>query len=470
MKYHINPACTILTILISFIDNIFMPAFPDAARRPAGQAPRPLLLRRVRLPVGGVADVLIENGKIASLGGYPPRPGHPQRPRDVIDLLGYLVLPAMAEPHAHLDKALTAASVANPRGSLRGAIDAWLAARQDHSAASIAERAWTAATRYLAHGTTAIRTHVDVGEGIGLRAIEALIEVRARLAGIMDIEIVALTSVPVTGRAGASNRALLTDALGAGADLVGGAPELDDDPVGAVDVLAAVAADAATGLDLHIDETTDATVFTLARLIAVAEAGFDGQITASNAVSLGAQPPQRRRATARALASAGIGVVTLPQTNLFLQGRGLGPTAPRGLTAVRELLDAGAVLAAGGDNLQDPFNPMGRADPLETAALLVVAGHLTQAEAFAAVTSGARSVMRRPAVAITHGAPADLVAIRAADLGGAIAGGTQDRMVLRAGKVVARTRLTAELAVAREVGQGWLAGETRPPERAPTWN
>ena len=434
-----------------------MPLLPSTSADSVHGPPvvQPLLLRRARLAVGGVADVLLADGKIAAVGGHPAvQPA----PAEVLDLRGYLLLPSLAEPHVHLDKAFTAASIANPGGSLRGAIDAWVAARPELSAASIAARAWAAAIRHLAHGATAIRAHVDVGQGIGLRAIQALLDVRVGLTGVVDIEIVALTSVPVTGRAGAANRALLRDALSAGADLVGGAPALDDDPAGAVDALAAAAADAATGLDLHVDETIDPAVFTLPRLVAIADAGFGFPITASHVVSLGVQAPERRLAAARSLARAGIGVVTLPQTNLFLQGRGLGPAAPRGLTAVRELLDAGVVLAAGGDNVQDPFNPMGRADPLETASLLVVGAHLTPAEAFAAVSSAAREVMRLPAVTIAPGAPADLVAIRAGDLGGAVASGTPDRIVLRGGQIVARTQVTAELAVAESPG------------RAPAWN
>src|ERR1017187_7627097 len=126
---------------------------------------RPLLLRRVRLAIGGVADVLLADGKIAAVGGYPPVDS---ASAEVLDLRGYLLLPSLAEPHVHLDKAFTAASIANPGGSLCGARDAWVAARPELSTASIAARAWTAATRYLAHGTTAIRAHVDVGKGIGL--------------------------------------------------------------------------------------------------------------------------------------------------------------------------------------------------------------------------------------------------------------------------------------------------------------
>jgi cytosine deaminase len=428
-----------------------VPILPSASAAAAHGSPGapPLLLRRARLAIGGIADILLVDGKIAAVGGHPA--GH-RPPVEILDLRGYLLIPSLAEPHVHLDKAYTAASVANPGGSLRGAIDAWVAARPEQSAASIAARAWTAATRYLAHGTTAIRAHVDVGKGIGLRALQALLDVRAGLTGVVDVEIVVGAAGPVTGRSGAANRALLRDALSAGADLVGGTPALDDDPGGAVDTLAAVAAGAATGLDLHIDKTIDPAAFTLPRLIAIAEAGFGYPITASHVVSLGLQAPERRRAAARSLARAGIGVVTLPQANLFLHGHGLGAAAPRGLTAVRELLNAGVAVAAGGDSLQDPFNPMGRADPLETASLLVVGAHLTPAEAFSAVTSAAREVMRLPGVTIAPGAPADLVAIRAAELGGAVASGTPDRIVVRGGKIVARTQVSAELAVAQSPG------------------
>ena len=93
------------------------------------------------------------------------------------------------------------------------------------------------------------------------------------------------------------------------------------------------------------------------------------------------------------LAEAGVAVITLPQTNLYLQGRSHPVATPRGLTALRPLLDAGVTVAAGGDNLQDPFNLVGRGDPLEAASLLVAAGHLLPEEALAAVSGSARAAM-----------------------------------------------------------------------------
>jgi len=423
-------------------------------RAPSDPASADLVLRQVTLPDGATADVLLADGRISAIG--PAGSPTPAR-TSVEELDGYVLLPAFVEPHAHLDKAFTADLVANPTGSLDGAITAWLAARVAFDVDHIAARAHEAARRYLAQGTTAIRSHVDTGEGIDLRAFVALSGLRPALEGLVDLQIVALCSRPVTGLAGATNRALVAEALAAGADLVGGAPAIDDDPAGAVDALAELAVTAGVGLDLHIDETLDPEAFSLGRLLEVARAGFPSAITASHVVSLGQFDLDRQQRVAAELAEAGVAVVTLPQTNLFLQGRGHRGPVPRGLTAVRSLLDAGVTVAAGGDNIQDPFNPMGRADPLEAASLLVVAAHLAPGEALSAVTSAARRALGLDPVAVEVGAPADLVAVRGASASAALAAASPERVVLAAGRVVARTKLEVSNALAdrRLEGATW---------------
>jgi len=131
-------------------------------------------------------------------------------------------------------------------------------------------------------------------------------------------------------------------------------------------------------------------------------------------------------------------------TNLYLQGRAVGTATPRGLTAIRALLSAGVTLAAGEDNVQDPFNPLGRADPLGTAQLLVLAAHLDPHVAVGLVGAGARAVLGLPAVQIHAGAPADLVAIAGRSLREVVATATEDRVVIRCGRVVSRTRVQRE--------------------------
>jgi cytosine deaminase len=404
-----------------------------------------LLLKGATLADGSVVDIRCDGGLITEVG--PTLPPKSQENETVEDLDGYLVVPAPVEPHAHLDKALTADRVANPAGDLFGAITAWRAYRGGLDVDDIAARAKAAALSGLAKGTTAIRTHVDVGEGIDLRALEAVDKVRADLAGLIDIQIVALGSLPLTGVAGADSRAIMSAALETPGmvDLVGGAPHGDPDPEGALDFCLSLAVDSNLPVDLHTDETLDPASVGLADLARRVAEGFPGAATASHCVSLGVQPEETQAAVASDLAAGKVGVVTLPQTNLYLQGRQYPCSTPRGLTAVRRLMDAGVTVAGGGDNVQDPFNPLGRADALETAGLLVAAAHLRPAEAYESVSTAARKVMGLPAVEVAAGFPAELLAIRAASIGEALARATEDRVVIHDGRVVARTSVTSQL-------------------------
>ncbi len=139
------------------------------------------------------------------------------------------------------------------------------------------------------------------------------------------------------------------------------------------------------------------------------------------------------------VAAAGISIVPLPQTNLFLQGRDHPQSTPRGLTAIAALREAGVLVAAGADNVQDPFNLVGRSDPLETAALLVMAGHVLPDEAYDMVANNVRRVLGLAPVRFEVGDPADFVAIDAPSVRGAIADAPADRKLFRAGRLVATT-------------------------------
>ena len=285
------------------------------------------------------------------------------------------------------------------------------------------------------NGYRRVRTHADTTMDHGLTSIEALVQVRDLVAELIDIEIVALCGWPISGAEGADQRALLRDALAIGADVVGGCPHLDFGGTrAATEIYLAIAADHGVGVDLHTDETLDPTVDGLGELAtAVSTAGFPHPVTASHCVSLGMQPEARQRAVAEAVAAAGISVVALPATNLYLQGRDHQQAMPRGLTAVRALRAAGVNVAAGADNVQDPFNPLGRACPFETAALMVWTTHISPADAWSCVTDRASTAVGVPATAVAPGQPADLVAVPATSLRDAIASGAPDRLVWRGG-------------------------------------
>jgi cytosine deaminase len=392
------------------------------------------LLRHATIADGTTVDVRVRGGMIDAVGELEPEAGE-----ETVDLAGWLLLPAAVEPHAHLDKAFLAERLANERGDLLGAIDVMVAARPSIDVADTIERAERAARLLAANGFTAVRTHADTTLDNGLISIEALTEVRRRVADVIDVEVVALAGWPVSGTGGSEQRALLREAMARGADVVGGCPHLEDGEIRPATItLLEIAAELGTAIDLHTDETLDPAADGLADLAdLVRKTGFEHPVTASHCVSLGMRTAEQQRKVAHAVAAAGVSVVALPATNLYLQGRDHQQAMPRGLTAVRALREAGVVVAAGGDNLQDPFNPVGRGDPFETAGLMILTAHLSPAEAWATVTTeAALSVGREPA-GMKAGAPADLLAVRAGSLREAVANAPVDRMVWRRGVRVA---------------------------------
>lgn len=382
---------------------------------------------------GSRVDVTIEHGRIATVtpaATVPEAGAH--------DLSGYLLLPAPAEPHAHLDKALSWDAIRSPLGDLRAAIAAWRGYAETMTVADAAARARTQILRMLRHGTTAIRTHVDVLLGDEpLRGIQALVSVREELSALVDIEIVALAGPDVP-------TAHLEAALDAGADAVGGASHLADDPIADLHRLLDVAERRGVPVDVHTDEGLAAAVTLDA--YARRTRGWSQNRSAGHCVRLGTLDEPRRDEVIAEVVAADIGIIANPITNLSLQGWGVPVATPRGIAPARALLAAGARFAAGADNVRDPFNPLGRGDALETAMLLVVAAHLTADEAYAAVSTGARQVMGLPAAGVVAGARADLLAVRAGSLVQAIAEAPADRRVIRGGRLVAAT-----------TSEGWVA-------------
>jgi cytosine deaminase len=290
----------------------------------------------------------------------------------------------------------------------------------------------------LANGVTAVRTHVNFSPGpdplVGYRALAT---VRHEFAGLVDLQIVTLPAEDTPDDVHEAAFAL-------GADLVGGAPHLWPDPIAGTDHLLDLAEALGVGADLHADESLDGPI-TLARF-AERAGGWSVGRSAGHCVRLGMLPPDELAVLVEAVRAADIGIIGLPITNLYLQGWEQPVATPRGLTALRALIDAGVRVAAGADNVRDPFNPLGRCDPLETAMLLVAAGHLSPAEALHLVGDGARDVLGLAAAGPRAGAVADLLAVRADTATEAIAFASADRYVLHAGRLVAASVIDSRVA------------------------
>ncbi|MEU9295412.1 amidohydrolase family protein [Streptomyces sp. NPDC048266] len=370
-----------------------------------------LLLSHARLTDGRTVDVRLVGGRIEAVGTAGSLTAVGAR----VDLTGYLLLPAAAEPHAHADTALSADSP--------GPVS--------YAPEDVQRRATEAALLQLGHGATALRAHVRIGDVQGLGPLEAVLQARRSLRGLADLTAVAVPRL-LTGVAGADGLAMLRDAVKMGAGVVGGCPDLDPDPAGYVEAVLEVAAEHGVPVDLHTDGDDPAR---LARLAAMA-GGLRPGVTIGPCAGLDGLPADAARRAADQLAAAGVTVVCLPQG-------GCGGTERRGAAPVRLLRAAGVRLAAGGGALRDVSNPVGRGDPLEAAYLLASLGGLPAEEAYAAVSAGARDVMGLPEVRVEAGFPAELLAVRGERLAGVLSL-AYSRIVVHRGRVVARTSAVRE--------------------------
>ena len=397
-----------------------------------------MLLHNATLATGERRDVVLSDGVVTAV--EPAGSIAVTEPSATLDLTGWVLLTAPAEPHAHLDKALSFDLIEPPHGDLGSAIVSWTDYAATMSSDSIVERARAQALAMLANGITAIRTHVDVHPGTPTRGVEALLRVREELAGLIDIELVALCSTQASD-------ADIEIALDAGFDMVGGAPHLAEDPAAEVERLVAAAARRGLGIDLHTDESLDGPVTLDLYARAVRGLRRDRQYSAGHCVRLGTMARDELARVVEEVRASDIGVIANPITNLYLQGWQHAVSTPRGLTALRELIDAGVRGAAGADNVRDPFNPVGRSDAFETASLLITVAHLSPAEAWHLVSDGARSVMGLAPAGPRVGGRAELLAVRAVNLLDAIANAPADRIVIHDGRMVARSELLRSVAL-----------------------
>ncbi|MCX4533331.1 amidohydrolase family protein [Streptomyces sp. NBC_00841] len=392
------------------------PRQPDNHAADAATEANALILCGARLTDGRIVDVRLGRGRIEAVGttGSLTAPG----PR--IDLRGYLLLPAPAEPHAHSDTALTADST-GPDSS----------GPASHHPEDIQRRATEAALLQLGHGATALRSHVRIGDVTGLAGLEAVLQARRSLHGLTELTSVAVPRL-LTGIAGADSLAMLRDAVKTGADVIGGCPELDPDPAGYTEAVLEVAAEHHCPVDLHMDGDDPAR---LARLAAMA-AGHRPGVSIGPCAGLDRLPPETATRTADQLAAAEVTVICLPQGGCCGAERG-------GAAPVRLLRAAGVRVAAGSGALRDVANPVGRGDPLEAAYLLASQSGLRPEEAYDAVSTAARKAMGLPEVRVEAGFPAELLAVRGEQLSGALSL-AYSRIVVHRGRVVARTSAVRE--------------------------
>jgi len=376
-----------------------------------------VILGPVRLPGrDGAVQLELEGGGVAAIRQVDADPG-----------AGRLALPAFADLHVHADRAF--ARGPRPARSLADAIELVAEIKRASTEEIVRERALRLFRRALTHGSLRIRTHVDVDEFVEERTLRGVLAARDDVAGLLDVELVAFATKftdPVT----AAGTARLERALALGADLLGAVPRFHPHPTASLERVLDLARAHGVDVDFHLDETIDPVGFQLEQLAeAVIARGLEGRVTASHCCALASVEPETARRTVAKVAAAGITVIALPALNLHLEDRGETTPRLRGLTLVRELVEAGVTVRFGSDNVADVFYPYGDADPLEAAWLAALAAHVDDEDVLLAGICAGRT-------RIAEGDPADLVLLEAGSVRDALARRPAGRTVLRAGAVV----------------------------------
>ncbi|SFB54204.1 cytosine deaminase [Cohnella sp. OV330] len=300
-----------------------------------------------------------------------------------VDLQGRVLLPGFVDLHMHLDKAYSIGRVRNVSGTLLEAIDNYRAAAPEFSKETIRERIVRGAREASSYGSLTLRSHLDMplqhGRDVAMRTVEAALEAREAVKDLIDIQY-----FPMFFYDPALDRELTEfaeEALRMGIDGVGGAPHLAPDPGAGIRWAIGLAAKHGKPIDLHCDETDDPSMKTIGLYCdEVIRYGYAGLATAGHLCSLSAMPQDEADRLIAKMAEAGVGAVTLPAVNLYLQGRGDRGNVRRGVTRVRELLGAGIPVAAASDNIQDPFHPFGRGDLLQIGLVTAYAAHMAREE------------------------------------------------------------------------------------------
>ncbi len=283
-------------------------------------------------------------------------------------------------------------------GTLDEAVASTRAAKAAFTEDDVYRRAATVLEQAIAHGTTVMRSFVEVDDQAEMRSLDALLRLRAAYAHAIDLEICAFAQDGTTGIAGSLDR--LAAALEAGADLVGGCPYTDSDPQRHIADIFDLAERFGTAVDFHIDFTLDPERTDLPAVIAeTRRRGFAGKVALGHVTNLSMLPPEKLAPIAAELAAAGIAVVALPATDLFLTGRDHTHAVPRGLAPLPQLAAAGVVTAIATNNVLNPFTPFGDASMMRMADLYMHAAQLrSDAEleaAFDLVTANPARILGR---------------------------------------------------------------------------
>lgn len=407
-----------------------------------------LIVKGGTLPDGTVADIGIRGDTIAAVGQLGAEAGR------VIDATDDLVAPPFVDPHFHMDATLSyGLPRVNASGTLLEGIALWGELREIATVEEMVNRAVTYCDWAASLGLLAIRTHVDTTPD-HLRGVEAMLEVKRRVAPYIDLQLVAF---PQDGLYRAPNgRENLIRALDMGCDVVGGIPHFERTMEAGAESLryvARIAADRGLLLDIHCDETDDPMSRHVETLAAeVTRHGLGARAAGSHLTSMHSMDNYYVSKLLPLIAESGMTAIPNPLINITLQGRHDTFPKRRGLTRVKEMQAQGITVGWGQDCVLDPWYSLGTGDMLDVAFMGLHVAQMTHpaemARCFAMVTEENARIMNLQGYGLRPGCTASLVVLDAGHPVEALRLRPDRLFVLSRGKVIAeRARNDARMAL-----------------------
>lgn len=390
----------------------------------------------------GLWNIIVRDEKIAELsqGDVTDWEG------EELDIKGGLVTAPFIEPHIHLDTTLTAGEPEwNQSGTLFEGIQRWAQRKETLTHEDVKARAKKALKWQIAQGIQHVRTHVDVTDPT-LTALKALLEVKEEMASHVDLQLVAFPQEGILSYP--SGAELMEEALKMGADVVGGIPHFEftrEYGVSSMKIAFDLAEKYDRLVDIHCDEIDDEQSRFVEVVAAEAyERGFGSKVTASHTTAMGSYNDAYAYKLFRLLKMSGINFVANPLVNIHLQGRFDTYPKRRGITRVKELLEAGMNVSFGHDDIFDPWYPLGTGNMLQVLHMGIHVSQLMGYEeivrSFDLITdNSAKTLHIEDSYGIEAGKPASFIVLDAENEYEAIRKQAAVLYSIRNGKIIAQT-------------------------------
>jgi cytosine deaminase len=363
---------------------------------------------------------------------------------------GRLLTPGFVNIHCHLDKCLTSSWADVWEATKTGAPQAIPSAtrvKKLFTESDIINRASRAIISSVILGTTAVRAFADVDTTGGLLAVKSLLRVKERFGHVLNVQVVAFPQEGLLRDEGAEE--LLEKSMELGADVVGGIPWYEKDGDAAArhtDIIFRIAKKYDKDIHTLVDDNTNPSSKNLEYFLRKSiREGYRGRVAASHCRgALDSPDDAYAKKIGRLAKEADLTVVENSHISLFMYGRAEGHPVRRGVTRVREFLEAGVNVAVAQDDIDDPYYPFGRGDMLELAFVMCHAAHLGSPRelesAFDMITCNAAKGMRMERYGIRVGDDADLVLLDAGGVRDALRLQPDRLAVIKRGRIVAETR------------------------------